>query len=210
VKVRGPSTPTPENATAVVVNVTATQASAASYLTVYPSGSARPLASNLNFPAGGTVPNLVVSRIGTDGRVCIYNYAGSVHVILDIVGFFTVEGAGSRFVGITPYRRYDSRSTSPWGPDQSYWLTVRGGGLPVPANATAVVMNVTVTQPTATGYLTVHPSQQPRPTASNLNFTPGRTVPNLVTVKIGSNGGVDVYNSAGNTHVVLDIVGYYL
>ena len=74
---------------AVVLNVTVTAGTAPSFLTVYPDGQSRPEASNLNFTAGQSVPNLVVAKVGTDGRVRAFNYAGSVHVIFDVVGWFT-------------------------------------------------------------------------------------------------------------------------
>jgi hypothetical protein len=72
-----------------VLNVTVTQPTAQSYLTVFPSGTTRPLASNLNFLAGQTVPNLVIAKVGADGKVAVYNDAGSAHVVLDVVGWYS-------------------------------------------------------------------------------------------------------------------------
>jgi hypothetical protein len=66
-----------------------------------------------------------------------------------------------------------------------------------------------VTNPTGAGFLTAWPSDAPRPTASDLNFVPGQTVPNLVVVKIGADGRVNLYNLTGTTDAVLDVVGYY-
>ena len=80
----------PTGATAVVLNVTAADSPGPhSYLTVYPKGTARPLASNLNFAPGQTVANLVIAKIGTDGKVTIYNNLGSTVVIADVQGWFT-------------------------------------------------------------------------------------------------------------------------
>ncbi len=70
-------------------------------------------------------------------------------------------------------------------------------------------MNVTVTQPTAASFLTVWPSGLKRPVISNLNYVPGQTVPNLVTVAIGDAGRVSVYNRFGSAHVIFDVVGFY-
>ena len=68
----------------------------------------------------------------------------------------------------------------------------------------AVILNVTVTQPTARGFLTVWPDGQGRPPVSNLNFSAGETIPNLVVVKVGSGGRVDFYNgSAGTVQVIV-------
>src|SRR4029077_7239279 len=61
--------------TAVVLNVTVTNPSAASNLRLFPSDATTqpPNASDLNFVAGQTVPNLVVVKLGPDGKVGIYN-----------------------------------------------------------------------------------------------------------------------------------------
>ena len=73
--------------------------------------------------------------------------------------------------------------------------------------AGAVVLNTTVTQPTAPGHLIVYPLPPPPPLASNLNFVPGQTVPNLVMVKLGQGNTIGFFNSAGCTHLVIDVFG---
>ena len=76
---------------AVVLNVTAVDHTGAdSYLTVYPKGPNLPLASNLNFVAGQTIPNLVVVPVGVDGKVSIYNNRGAVDVVADVQGWFVL------------------------------------------------------------------------------------------------------------------------
>jgi hypothetical protein len=55
----------------------------------------------------------------------------------------------------------------------------------------------------------VWPDLTTRPLASDLNFVAGQTIANLVIVKLGSNGKVDIYNAAGNTDVIVDVVGWY-
>jgi hypothetical protein len=82
----------PANATSVVLNVTVTEPiGPESFLTLFPNGTARPLASNLNFVAGETVPNLVVVRV-QNGKVSIYNNVGATHVIADVQGWFSAGG----------------------------------------------------------------------------------------------------------------------
>mgnify|MGYP002682602072 CR=1 FL=1 len=49
--------------------------SSAGYLTVYPCGEDRPLASNVNYTAGAVVPNAVLAKVGVDGKVCIFTLA---------------------------------------------------------------------------------------------------------------------------------------
>ncbi len=73
------------------MNVTVTEPSAASFLTAWPAGQALPLAANLNYVAGQTVPNLVVAKVGAGGKVSLYNAAGSTHVVADVVGWYTGE-----------------------------------------------------------------------------------------------------------------------
>ena len=210
---------------AVVLNVTVTGATAPSYLTVWPAGVAQPVASNLNYVVGQTVPNRVIVQMGingTPGWVSFYNAAGSTHVIADVGGWFsdgTDAGAsGSRFVGVTPARIVDTRNgtggfTSALDQGQTIAVTAAGvGGVPA-MNATvaptAVVLNVTATNTTAASYLTVWPDAASQPNASDLNWVPGLTVPNLVVVKVGPTGKIDLYNPAGSTDVIIDVVGWY-
>ena len=88
-------------------------------------------------------------------------------------------------------------------------LQVSGqGGVPA-TGAVGAVLNITVTNGTASSYLTVWPDGTTRPLASDLNWVAGQTVPNLVVVGLGANGKLDIYNAAGSTDVILDVVGYY-
>jgi hypothetical protein len=205
--------PRSSGVTAVVLNATVTEPSDYSYLTVYPTGVPRPLASNLNFGPGQTVPNLVVVKVGTLGRVTAFNCCGSTHVIFDVVGWYGPAGTdGTLFRSLSPARIVDTRiglgRGSKIGPNATATIDVTGVG-GVPASAKAVVVNTTVTEPSDFSYLTVYPSGVTRPLASNLNFAPGQTVPNLVMVKVGLDGNVKVYNAVGQTHVIFDVVGYF-
>jgi subtilisin family serine protease len=205
----------PDDATAVVLNVTATNATAATYATLWPTGQARPLTSNLNAGPGQTTPNLVIVGIGASHRVSLYNNAGSTDFIADVAGWYGGTQATMVFTPASPPTRLlDSRNgtglSSPWTAGQSRDLTVAGNG-PVPAEATAAVMNVTVTNPTGASYLTVYPksSLNPRPVVSNLNFSPGQTVPNLTMVSIGDAGKISFYNDVGAVDVIADVVGWF-
>ncbi|HET7721759.1 MAG TPA: beta-propeller fold lactonase family protein, partial [Acidimicrobiales bacterium] len=71
------------------------------------------------------------------------------------------------------------------------------------------VLNVTATGPTTGGYFTVTPSGVYNALASNLNFGAGETVPNLVVVPVGYANGVSIYNSNGETDIVVDMVGWF-
>jgi len=204
---------------AVVMNVTVTQPTAAGYITVYPGGTTRPLASNLNFGPGQTVPNLVVAPIGADGTVAFYNgSAGTIHLVVDTSGYY-LAGAPTQpgtLEPVPPTRLLDTRdgTGAPQGavaPNGTVALQVAGrGGVPS-SGVSAVILNVTVTAPQAPGYITVYGDGTPQPLASNLNFSPGQTVPNLVMAPVGPDGKVDLFNgSAGDVHLVADVSGYYL
>ena len=97
----------PGNADAVVLNMTAVTARTAGFATVYPCGQRRPQASNLNFAAGQTIPNLVIAKPGTGGKVCVYSDT-TIDVLADVSGYFP---AGSGFTPITnPTRILDTRN----------------------------------------------------------------------------------------------------
>ena len=70
------------------MNTTAVSPTASSYLTVWPTGVSRPLASNLNYGVGDVIPNLVQVGIGSNGKVSLYNNGGSVNLVADLTGYF--------------------------------------------------------------------------------------------------------------------------
>jgi len=83
----------------------------------------------------------------------------------------------------------------------------RGG---VPASGVgSVALNVTVARPSEAGFVTVWPAGQPRPNASNLNFTPGQTVPNMVIVPVGAGGQISIVNESGTADVLVDVLGWF-
>jgi hypothetical protein len=99
---------------------------------------------------------------------------------------------------------------APLGPNGQLDLQVAGrGGVPAGTAASAVVINLTGTNTTAPGFLTAWPTGGARQTTSNLNFVGGQSVPNLAVVPLGQNGQISIYNFAGSTDVLADVVGYY-
>lgn len=208
---------------AVVLNITVTEARSFGYVTAYPSGQPRPNASNLNYVAGQTVPNLAVVKVGADGKVMLSNSgSGSAQLIADVAGYF-VKGApleAGTFNALSPHRIMDTRlwpvgvhpslPAIPVGPGRSVTLGVLGSG-GVPAyRVSAVVLNLTATEAQSFGFVTVHPNGQARPNASNLNYRAGQTVPNLVVVKVGDGGSIVFTNtSSGSVQLIADVAGYY-
>jgi streptogramin lyase len=208
----------PASASAVVLNVTVTEGSAGSYLKVWPTGWPSPVASNVNFAPGQTIPNLVTVQIGEQGRVSFANNVGSVHVVADLVGYYDDgNGPGAGYTATTPTRFLDSRTaTGGWSgrlaAASARDVDIVGGAAPalVPSSATAVVANVTATDSTAGSFLQGWTSGGVRPTTgSNLNFGVGETVANMVVIPIGANGKISLATAVGATHVVVDVVGYF-
>lgn len=214
VAVTGGSTTIPTSATAVVFNLTGVVPTVGTHLTVWPAGDPMPDTSNLNVPAGKVRPNLVTARVGTGGRIAIRNNAGSMHVLADVVGYFTVSGPGSGHVGLVPHRLIDTRDgtgefPSGWLGGQTRSFTVAGASTTVPYGASAVVLNVTGTWGTESTHLTLWPAGSGKPVASNLNLAAGETAANLVMVQVGTNGRVSLFSNSGFTHVIVDVVGYF-
>lgn len=207
----------PQGTLAVAVNVTAVNATNPGFVTVFPATEwAPPNASNLNVASAAPVPNMVVVAAGSDGVISVATNMRGVDLVFDVVGVYVGRYDATpplpTFAPVEPARVLDTRSALGWpsGP-------LLGGGevvlsaasMGVPDDTVAVILNVTVTQPTSTGYLTVWPGGAARPLASSLNFVPGQTVPNLVIVPIGSDGTVRFFAPSGSTHVVADLAGYY-
>jgi hypothetical protein len=201
----------------VVLDVTAVKPSKSGYLTVYPSGKARPAASNLNYPAGRIVDHLVHVPVGSGGKLSVYAGNADFHVVADVLGWSSNGGAAlspgeGLFHPTRSYRILDTRKTTALGPGQSRSVKVTGTGgtAGVPATGVqAVVVNLTVLRPTTSGYLTVYPGGQARPPTWNLSFVAAQTRPNRVIVPVGTDGTVTIYNSSGSSHVIVDVNGWY-
>ena len=194
----------PNDATAVVVNLTADRATADSFVTAWPGGAARPDASALNPRPGPARSGLATVPLGADGSISLYNALGQADLIADVVGYVTTATAGVS-TAVNPARILDTRVTaSPLGPGEARLVRVFG----VPPSARAVWLNVTGTNATQPGYLTVWPSGSARPDASNLNVSPDRPVANLVLVPLGADGSVQVFNATGTIDLLVDLAGY--
>ena len=96
-------------ATAAVLNVTVTEPSHGGWLAVHPSGEAFPGVSNLNFVKGQTVPNLVMAKLGGDGKVVLTNAFGTAHVVIDVLGYYGTAGAEHDSGRCRPSRILDTR-----------------------------------------------------------------------------------------------------
>ena len=206
----------PANAVAVVVNVTATQATGSGFVTAWPQGQPQPNTSVINIDrAGQTLANLVTVPLGAGGGVSLFT-ATSMHLIADMQGYY----AASSFDGVTPTdragrfipvtgRMLDTRlpaGSAPVAAGASVTMDVRPwiGG----ADAIAAVLKVTVADATNGGYWTVYPASTTKPNSSNINVNlPGDVVPNQVITRL-TNDQLTVFSEQGG-HLIVDIVGYF-
>ncbi len=209
-----------EGVGAVVLNVTITESAGPGYVTVYPCGQARPLASNVNVRRGVDVANQVAAKVGNDGKVCFFTSTQS-QVVVDVSGWYADDFAavpGFYYHQLDPARVIDTRDgtgtgthgVAPLAAGEILAFTMPGaGGIPTDADVRAVSMNVTATDATAAGYISVFPCDRVRPVVSNVNFDPSDpTVANLATVRMSTTGQVCFYASVA-TNLVVDVQGYF-
>lgn len=201
------------DSTTVVLSVAAVDPAAAGFLTVYPCTATPPNASNVNFAGGGgsATANAVVAVLA-DGDVCIYTSAAT-DLIVDVNGSFAL---GSMLDAIAPVRLLDTRIANatvdgassgggPLGGDTTTVVPIAGRG-GVAEDASTALVNVTVVDPVAAGFVTVFPCADGRPDASNVNFVAGQTVANLVAAALDGAGELCVYTSV-DAHVLIDASG---
>lgn len=204
----------PASATAVVLGVTAVNATATTDVRVYPlSGSAAPEVSNINAYRGGATPNLVIVALGTDGKVRLRNNSGEVDLLADVYGYYDPSAGGSFFRALTPDRVLDTRDdavTKVAGPGSIDLFVPGAGG--VGAGATALVLNVTGTGPTRTTDVRVYPapaSGSAVPTVSTLNLVAGQTAADAAVVPVGSGSRIRFYNNSGAVALIADVAGWF-
>ncbi len=194
-------------ASAVVLTLTAITPNSTAYLQVYPTGNrpAQPT-SNTNLVPGQSVAALVTSPLGTGGAVQLHVSQGSVGFVADVLGYYT--SSGSRYVPLTPRRILDTRTAAPVtaGTDRTVIIAAHNG---VPAGATAVIVNTTGVGASQPLNLQVYPTgNPPSPRTSTVSPQDGYPVPDLVVMRLGTGGAINLSASSGSTHVVLDVVGY--
>lgn len=175
-----------------------------------------PSTSNLNYTAGNNVASTVIVPVGADGKIDIYNSGTqSVNVVDDITGYYTTATTGEHYFPAGSDRVLDTRRYNPNTQNGSLVTAGDTVNLPtpseIPASNPSLVLNVTVTSPTASGVLSVYPhSLGAPPTGSALNWASGQTVANLSLATSTSGGGVDLFNnSTGTIQLIVDTNGYF-
>ena len=225
--------PNDPNITGVILNVTATGPTAATFISVQPENfTGFPTTSSLNLFAGQTKANLVMIPVGADGSIRMFNEKGSVHLIADVVGYFRTgvndETRAGRVVPLDrPFRVLDTRQAvfgaAKLGSGQEetwafkdFVSSVKVAGVWV-GEQDAVIMNLTATDltfpfPSARqdSYLTLHPAGGSLPQSSNLNFLPGQSVPNLAVARLADDNRLAAYNDNGFVHYIGDVAAVVL
>lgn len=188
----------------VVLNVTATGATAPGYITVWPCNQPQPYTSNLNYLPNQDIPNAVIATVDANGKVCFAS-SSPTFLIADISGWFE---QGSNLNVITPQRLFDTRPTTRVATSPIYVLDLSATSPITPGAATAVVLNVTATGAPTAGYATVWPCDQAQPPTSNLNFGVNEDIPNLVITKVSANSTV-CFNASTPVHLIADLMGWF-
>ncbi len=213
----------PADAAAVTGNLTVTQQTSLGFLFIGPVALNNPISSTLNFPVGDDRANAVTVALGAGGTLSVTFAAPlpdpTAHVIFDVTGYFTSAPTGATYHALTPARVLDTRDgtgglTGPFISHSARTFQVTGSGA-VPADATAVTGNLTVTQQTSNGFLFIGPIAMNDPTSSTLNFPRGDDRANAVTVAVGDGGTLSITYAApeaargATTQVIFDVTGYF-
>ncbi|GAA1881135.1 hypothetical protein [Lapillicoccus jejuensis] len=201
---------------AVVVTLTVTAPQAAGYLTAWADDEDMPATSSLNWAPQQTVANTAVVRVGQDGRLLLESgSAAPAHLVVDVEGYVAAgkPATAGAYTPMSPQRVLDTRkavgiaTTTPLPPTSSTRLTLGGHGGPA-AGAGAVVLNLTATAGTQTGYVALGGKPVPPSGGSVLTWRPGQTVASLVVAPLAPDGSVTLYvASVGSVHLVADLVG---
>jgi hypothetical protein len=215
----------PAAAQAIVGNATVVNNAGApgGFVTLYPSGTSLPTASNLNYAAGQIIPNSFTVTLSAGGAFNIYA-SSSTHFIVDVAGYYSTEQTDANGTGLlfnpltTPVRLLDTRAGTsacdvpgaPLTAGAARTENARTTCTGIPAAAQAIVGNATVVNNAGApgGFITLYPDGASLPTVSNLNYVAGQIVPNAFTVRLGTSGAFNIYASSA-THFITDIAGYY-
>ncbi|GAB3469262.1 hypothetical protein [Actinophytocola sediminis] len=201
------STRVPAGTWAVVLNLTGVAPTSSSFVTVWPSEEAQPTVSNLNLAANEIRANAVTVALGPSRTLNLYNHNGTINLVADLAGYYAPEGQ-ALYNAHGPARVLDTRNGR--GPIPAGGSIVVDTSTLVPSTGVkALTLNLTVVNPTATTFLTAYPTNVARPNASSINATRGRVTANQVTVAVGADKDIRLYNNSGSAHVIVDVVGNY-
>lgn len=214
----------PGSASAVVLNVTATNTSERSFITVWPADVGNPGTASVNVSTPGLpVGNQVITGV-TNGRIQVFTLAAT-DLIIDVFGYFTGDGDAvsndGLFVPMSPTRLLDTRDQTgpnaftagqPLTPNQPLRLPVADRGDIPDDGVKAGAFNLTAVSPSTRGFVTAFPSASTVPLTSSLNFAipgGGVVVPNHALTPVASSGSIDLFSNT-STHLVVDATGFFV
>lgn len=210
-----PVGPIPTGATAVVMNLTATDATTPTFITAFAGGTNRPETSNLNIGPDRTVSNVVIVPINATNVVRLYNAVGEVHVRADIFGFI-VAGSGNLYVpALQPTRVLDTRSgithRTQIAPKDDLSLSIPG----LPSTATALAINITGVNASGPTQLQVVPSGEATTTAgpvvNNVDVVKQEATGNAAIAQLGAKDQrITIKTNTANTDVIVDVSGWFV
>lgn len=195
--------------TAVAVNLTAVTPAANGFVTAYPCGVERPVASVVQAVAQRNIAGATVVPLGADGTFCIYSFV-TTHLLVDLFGSYSPT-SGGKFEPMSPLRLYDSRSSGrrvAAGAIVTIPVTGVGGAAGAPTGATGAALSVQAIDPSGDGYVTVYPCSPSVPVVSSVNVVAAGNIANHVEVALSGAGSVCVYVSTP-MHLIVDLSGWY-
>ncbi len=134
-------------------------------------------------------------------------------LLVSLSGTGVPNATGTYYGLTTPTRFLDTRGPTRTGAPLAAGSTTTVQILnrsTIPASGvSAVVFNLTAVATTAAGYFTTYPSGKARPTTSSINFPKGWTGANMVTLPVGADGKIKLFNSGGAAHALIDVLGWY-
>ena len=197
----------PATATAAAISLSVKSAVAPGYLTAWPSGSAQPNASALNFERAQNVTNTLFVQLGEGGAIDVYSPV-AVTTIIDVTGFFLAADASraGRLIATTPTRVVDTRVDDVALPPSAS-LQVHLDQFIAP-DAVAAMLTLTTTRPNGAGFLTAFATGAPRPKTPSLSIDRANTARSATVLVPLQSADVTIHSSAGG-HVVVDLVGYF-
>jgi hypothetical protein len=188
---------------AVGLNVTAVGADQAGFLTVYPCGTALPVASTVNYAAGEARPNNTIVAVAPGGLVCVFS-SSDVDVIVDVTALFSAAGQ-LEYVPTQPNRLIDTRASGPVAAGGEIAFDVPSPGV----NPGAVSVNVTATGHDVDGFSTAFGCDTGVPNASTINQRVGEADANGAIVPIGAGSTGCVFTSS-ETNLIVDLNGWWV
>ena len=200
---------------ALLVDLTIINPTGGTHLTIWPDGSPQPNVSMINGASGDIRSNTAVVPVGTSGLLNVRNHTNTTHIQVEVHGYHladqtTTAGQGG-FVPVPSQRLVDTRTglgapagTIPAGGTRTATI---GNGSPVPVNASAAFLNITIVGATRQSYLRAYPAGATS-AGSTLDYMPGITSV-ATAVKLAADGRISFTTAGSAISLVIDVLGYY-